>query len=47
MSEFTKTLDNTLLQKYNVKLYGSDYDIYDIINDFTEDNHTERIAKFF
>jgi ornithine decarboxylase len=42
MSEFSKTLDNTLLQKYNVKLYGSDYDIYSIINDFIEDNHSER-----
>jgi diaminopimelate decarboxylase len=42
MSEFSKTLDNTLLQKYSVKLYGSDYDIYNIINDFIEDNHSER-----
>jgi ornithine decarboxylase len=37
-----KTLDNLLLQKYNVKLYGSDYNIYDIINDFIEDNNSER-----
>ena len=37
-----KTLDNLLLQKYNVKLYGNDYNIYDIINDFIEDNNSER-----
>jgi diaminopimelate decarboxylase len=42
MSEFSKTLDNTLLQKYDVKLYGTDYDIYNIINDFIEDNHSEQ-----
>jgi diaminopimelate decarboxylase len=42
MSEFSKTLDNTLLQKYDVKLYGVDYDIYNIINDFIEDNHSEQ-----
>lgn len=42
MSEFSKTLDNTLLQKYSVKLYGNDYDIYNIINDFVEDNNSER-----
>ena len=40
-SEF-KTLDNSLLQKYGVKLYGSDRDTYDIINDFLEDNQSER-----
>ena len=27
-----KTLDNSLLQKYDVKLYGSDKDTYNIIN---------------
>jgi len=36
-----KTLDNSLLQKYDVKLYGSDRDTYDIINDFLEDIHGE------
>jgi diaminopimelate decarboxylase len=42
MTEFSKSLDNTLLQKYDVKLYGSDYDMYDIINDFLEDNQSEK-----
>lgn len=37
-----RTLDNSLLQKYEVKLYGSDRDTYDIINDFLEDNQSER-----
>ena len=37
-----KTLDNALLQKYEVKMYGSDRDTYDIINDFLEDNQSER-----
>jgi len=37
-----KVLDNSLLQKYEVKLYGSDRDTYDIINDFLEDNQSER-----
>lgn len=37
-----KTLDNGLLQKYDVKLYGSDRDTYDIINDFLEENQSER-----
>ena len=37
-----KTLDNSLLQKYDVKLYGSDKDTYNIINDFLEDNQSER-----
>jgi ornithine decarboxylase len=37
-----KTLDNSLLQKYEAKLYGSDRDTYDIINDFLEDNQSER-----
>lgn len=36
-----KSLDNALLQKYKVKLYGSDRDTYDIINDFLEDNQSE------
>ena len=42
MSEYSKNLDNSLLQKFNVKLYGSNYDIYDIINDFLEDNKSEK-----
>ena len=42
MSKFSKNLDNSLLQKYDVKLYGNDYDIYNIINDFIEDNQSER-----
>jgi ornithine decarboxylase len=42
MTEFSKSLDNTLLQKYDVKLYGSDYYMYDIINDFLEDNQSEK-----
>lgn len=37
-----KALDNALLQKYDVKFYGSDRDIYDIINDYLEDNPSER-----
>jgi len=36
-----KTLDNGLLQKYGVKLYGADIDKYDIINDFLQDNQSE------
>lgn len=42
MSEYIKTLDNSLFEKYKVKLYGSDYDIYDIINDHLEDNQSEK-----
>ena len=41
MSEYIKSLDNALLQKYDVKLYGSDIEIYDIINDFLEKNQSE------
>ena len=37
-----KTLDNSLLQKYDVKLYGSDKDTYNIINDFLENNQSEQ-----
>ena len=37
-----KSLDNSLLQKYNVELYGSDRDTYDIINDFLEKNQSEQ-----
>ncbi len=42
MTEFVGTIDNSLLQKYEVKLYGSDRDTYNIINDFLEDNPSER-----
>ena len=42
MAEYIKSLDNALLQKYDVKMYGSDYNTYDIINDFLEDNQSER-----
>jgi ornithine decarboxylase len=41
MSDFIKSLDNALLQKYDVKLYGSDIETYDIINDFLEKNQSE------
>jgi ornithine decarboxylase len=41
MTEFSTNLDNALLQKYNVKLYGSNYNMYDIINDFLEENQSE------
>ena len=36
-----KTLDNCFLQKYDVKMYGSDKDNYDIINDFLQENQSE------
>ena len=42
MNDFSPTLDNSLLQKYNVTLYGSDTISYDIINDFLEDNQSEK-----
>jgi len=35
------SLDNSLLQKFNVKLYGSDFEIYDIINDYLQDNGSD------
>jgi len=41
MAELTTQLDNSLLQKHNVRLYGSDVDIYNIINDYLEENRTE------
>lgn len=37
----SKTLDNGFLQKYDVKLYGSDVDNYNIINDFLQENQSE------
>jgi ornithine decarboxylase len=36
-----KDLDNTFLQKYDVKLYGSESDIYEIINDFLQKSQSE------
>ena len=42
MTEYIKTLDNSLFEKYKVKLYGSDYDMYDIINDHLQDNQSEK-----
>ena len=42
MSEYPNMLDNALLQKHGVILYGSDVDMYDIINDFLEDNRSEQ-----
>jgi ornithine decarboxylase len=35
-------MDTALLQKHDVALYGSDYDIYDIINEFLEDNPSDK-----
>jgi len=42
MSEYIKTLDHSLFEKYKVHLFGSDYNIYDIINNFLEDNQSEK-----
>ena len=42
MNSSSTGLDNSLLQKYNVSYYGSDYDIYDIIDDFLQDNVSEK-----
>jgi diaminopimelate decarboxylase len=42
MSEHVGIIDNALLQKHEVKLYGSDRDTYYIINDFLEENQSER-----
>ena len=42
MNEFSPSLDNSLLQKNHVILYGSDTTSYDIINDFLEDNQSEK-----
>ena len=39
---YQMALDNALLQKHDVRLYGSDVDTYDIINDFLEDNRSEQ-----
>lgn len=42
MAEYINALDNALLQKHDVKMYGSDSDIYNIINDYLSDNPTEQ-----
>jgi len=42
MSEAHNALDIALLQKHGVRLYGSDIDMYDIINEFLEDNRSEQ-----
>lgn len=42
MAEDLKSIDNSFLQKYKVKLYGSDSDIYNIINDFLEENESDK-----
>jgi diaminopimelate decarboxylase len=42
LDNISEHLDNTLLQKYQVKSYESDYDTYNIINDFLEDNQSEK-----
>jgi diaminopimelate decarboxylase len=42
MTEHVGIIDNALFQKHEVKLYGSDRDTYDIINDFLEENQSER-----
>ena len=41
MSDFLKCLDNSFLQKHKVKLYGSNNDTYDIINDYLQENQSE------
>jgi ornithine decarboxylase len=42
MSEISTQLDNALLQKHNVRLYGSNIEMYDIINDYLEENRSEQ-----
>jgi ornithine decarboxylase len=41
VSDFLKCLDNSFLQKHKVKLYGSNNDTYDIINDYLQENQSE------
>ena len=36
-----KIIDNSFLQKYDVKLYRADHDMHDIIDDFLKDNSSE------
>ena len=36
------SLENHILEKYNIKLYNNDYTIYDIINDFLKNNQNEQ-----
>jgi hypothetical protein len=33
--QYSMTLDNILFEKYNVQLYGSSYETYDIITPFS------------
>ena len=42
MADLTTQLDNSLLQKHNVRLYGSTVEMYDIINDYLEENRSEQ-----
>jgi len=42
MTDVSMTLDNSFLQKYDIKPYGSDYSTYDIINDLLSDNQSEK-----
>jgi ornithine decarboxylase len=42
MAELTTHLDHSLLQKHNVRLYGSDIEMYDVINDYLEENPSEQ-----
>ena len=36
------SIDNQILEKYNVKLYSNEYTTYDIINDFLKNNQNEQ-----
>ena len=36
------SIDNQLLEKYNVKLYSNEHTTYDIINDFIKNNQNEQ-----
>ena len=39
--QWHKIPDNSFFQKNNVKFYGNDYETYDIINDYLEDNQSD------
>jgi len=41
LTDLLKCLNNSFLQKNKVTLYGSDYEIYDIINDYLQENQNE------
>ena len=47
MAELTTQLDNSLLQKHNVRLYGSTVEMYDIINDYLEEKNLEKFDLVF